>query len=266
MDLTTFIGIIAGMVLVLYGIGIKDLGNFWDPNSILIVIGGTFAALIASYPARVLKQLPKQFKILLKNPYNAMEFIDQLYELAIIARKSGLLALEEKANTMKDPFFREGLMLIVDSTTPQQVNEILNNTLDYISERHSEIIEFYEKGAGYAPAFGMVGTLIGLVNMLKSMNMDQGADGISQNMAIALITTFYGSLLANMFFMPIAKKLQVRSDEEYLCRKIIIEGILAIQAGENPNFLKEKLIAYLPQYEKTKKQKKGKGGSAEEEE
>ncbi len=258
MDLTTFIGIIAGLVLVLYGIGIKDLGNFWDLQSIIIVIGGTYAALIASYPARVLKQLPKQFKILLKNPYNAMEFIDQLYELAIIARKSGLLALEEKANTMKDPFFREGLMLIVDSTTPQQVSEILNNTLDYISERHSEIIEFYEKGAGYAPAFGMVGTLIGLVNMLKSMNMDQGADGISQNMAIALITTFYGSLLANMFFMPIAKKLQVRSDEEFLCRKIIIEGILAIQAGENPNFLKEKLIAYLPQYEKTKNRKKAK--------
>ncbi len=265
MDLTTFIGIIAGAVLCLYGIGPKNLGNFWDLQSVLIVIGGTYAALIASYPARVLKQLPKQIKILLKNPYNPREFIEQLYELAIIARKSGLLALEEKANSMKDPFFREGLMLIVDSTTPQQVNEILNNTLDYIVERHSEIIEFYEKGAGYAPAFGMVGTLIGLVNMLMSMNMDSGADGISTNMGIALITTFYGSLLANLFFIPIAKKLQVRSDEEYLCRKIIIEGILAIQAGENPNFLKEKLITYLPQYEKNKKQKQGKGEASEEE-
>ncbi|MDD4843553.1 MAG: motility protein A [Anaerotignum sp.] len=259
MDITTFVGIIMGLALCIFGIGLKDLGNFWDVKSIFIVIGGTLAALIASYPARVLKQLPKQFKILLKNPYNAMEFIDQLHELAIIARKSGLLALEEKANTMQDPFFREGLMLIVDSTTPQQVNEILDNTLEHIEERHSEIIEFYEKGAGYAPAFGMVGTLIGLVNMLMSMNMEDGADGISSNMGVALITTLYGSVLANLFFMPIAKKLRVRSDEEILCRKIIIEGILAIQAGENPNFLKEKLITYLPQYEKNGgKKKKGK--------
>ncbi|NCC16712.1 MAG: motility protein A [Clostridia bacterium] len=265
MDLTTFIGIIAGMALVIFGIKFENLGNFWDLSSVLIVLGGTFAALIASYPARVLKQLPKQFKILLKNPYNPLEYIEQLHELAIIARKSGLLALEEKANSMKDPFFREGLMLIVDSTTPQQVNEILNNSLDYIVERHNEIIEFYEKGASYGPAFGMVGTLIGLVNMLMSMNMDTGADGISTNMGIALITTFYGSLLANLFFMPIAKKLQVRSDEEYLCRRIIIEGILAIQSGENPNFLKEKLITYLPHYEKNKKSKKGKAEASEEE-
>ncbi|WP_352400332.1 motility protein A [Anaerotignum sp.] len=265
MDLTTFIGVIAGFALVVFGIKLENLGNFWDFSSVLIVIGGTFAALIASYPARVLKQLPKQFKIIMKNPYNPMEFIDELHELAIIARKNGLLALEEKANSMQDPFFREGLMLIVDSTTPQQVNEILNNTMDHIEERHSEIIEFYEKGASYAPAFGMVGTLIGLVNMLMSMNMEDGADGISTNMGIALITTFYGSLLANLFFMPIAKKLQVRSDEELLCRKIIIEGILAIQAGENPTFLKEKLITYLPQYEKNGKKKKGKGDGAEDE-
>ncbi|WMI80979.1 motility protein A [Anaerotignum sp. MB30-C6] len=266
MDLTTFIGIIFGMVLVLFGIKVENLGNFWDPESVLIVMGGTLAALLASYPARILKQLPKQLKILLKNPYNPMEFIDQLYELAIIARKNGLLALEEKAGAMEDPFFREGLMLIVDSTTPQQVNEILNNTMDHIEERHSEIIEFYEKGASYAPAFGMVGTLIGLVNMLMSMNMEDGADGISTNMGIALITTFYGSVLANLFFMPIAKKLQVRSDEELLCRKIIIEGILAIQAGENPSFLKEKLITYLPQYERSGKKKKGKGDSSDDDE
>jgi len=260
MDLTTFIGIIAGLILVVYGIGIGSLGNFWDVPSVLIVLGGTFSALIASYPIRVLKQLPKQFGILLKNPYNPSEYIDQLYELAIIARKSGLLALEEKANDVKDPFLREGLMLIVDSTTPQQVEEIMNNSLDYIMERHAEITEFYEKGASYGPAFGMIGTLIGLVNMLMSMNMEDGSDGIGKNMGVALITTFYGSMLANVFFIPIAKKLQVRSDEESLCRRIIIEGILAIQSGENPTFLKEKLIAYLPQYEKNKEGKKGKKG------
>ena len=128
MDFSTIIGIVAGFVLVVFGIGISNIGNFIDSGSLLIVFGGTFAALIASYPPRILKQLPKQFKIITRqNPYNAMEYIDNLQELAVIARKNGLLALEDKANEMEDPFFKEGLMLIVDATTPGKVKEILEN-------------------------------------------------------------------------------------------------------------------------------------------
>lgn len=266
MDFTTIIGVVAGMALILYGIGMENMGNFISPSSLLIVLGGTFAALVASYPARVLKQLPKQFKIIMKNPYDPMVVIEELHELAITARKNGLLALEEKATEMTDSFFREGLMLIVDATTPEQVEVILNNSLDYIEERHSEIIEFYERGASYAPGLGLIGTLVGLVNMLMSMNLDEGSDGLSANMGIALITTFYGSLLANLFFTPISKKLRVRSDEEVLYRKIIIEGILSIQSGENPTFLKEKLISFLPQYVKDGKKGKGKDEPVEAEE
>lgn len=263
MDFTTIVGIVAGVILVLVGIGFDSLGNFFDVGSVFIVLGGTFAALIASYPVRVLKQIPRQLKIVIrKNPYNPLDYINQLQEFALIARKNGMLALEDKANEMKDPFFKEGLMLIVDATSPEKVREILENDLDYIEERHNEMIEFYEKGAGFAPGFGMIGTLIGLVNMLKSMNVEDGTSGLSTNMSIALITTFYGSMLANLIFLPIAKKLQTRSDEELLCRKIIIDGILAIQAGENPTFLKETLTSFLPQYQR---KIKGKQKNAEEE-
>ncbi|MPM83705.1 Chemotaxis protein PomA [bioreactor metagenome] len=187
-----------------------------------------------------------------------MTYIEQLQELAVIARKNGLLALEDKANETKDPFFKEGLMLIVDATTPGKVKEILENDLDYIEERHNEMVEFYEKGAGFAPGFGMIGTLIGLVNMLMSMDPNGGSSELSYNMGVALVTTFYGSLLANVIFLPIAKKLQTRSDEELLCKRIIIDGILSIQAGENPAFLKESLISYLPQHQRSIKDKKGK--------
>lgn len=265
MDLTTIIGIVAGVGLIMWGIGFGDLGNFWDIPSVLIVFGGTFAALTASYPMRVLKQLPKHLKILIsKNQYNAMDYINQIQDLAVVARKNGLLALEEPAHEMKDPFFKEGLMLIVDATTPGKVKEILDNNLDYIDERHSEIIEFYEKGASYAPGFGMIGTLIGLVNMLLSIDLDSGADGLTKNMGVALITTFYGSMLANVIFLPMAKKLRTRSDEELLCKRIIIEGILSIQAGENPTFIKESLITFLPQYERSVKNKKGGKGDGDE--
>lgn len=267
MDFTTIVGIVTGFGLVIWGIGLDKLSNFWDPASIAIVLGGTFAVLIASYPARVLKQLPKHLKIVVsRNKFNPMDYIDQLQELALIARKNGLLALEDKANEMKDPFFKEGLMLIVDATSPGKVKDILNNDLDYIEERHNEMIEFYEKGAGFAPGFGMIGTLIGLVNMLMSMDPSGGSNDLSYNMGVALITTFYGSMLANVIFLPIAKKLTTRSDEELLCKKIIIDGILSIQAGENPTFLKEALISYLPQYQRQIKGKKsGKKNSEDEE-
>ncbi len=267
MDLTTIIGIVLGMALVLFGIKIENLGSFWSAESVLIVLGGTISAIIASYPVSTLKQVPKHFKILVRgNRYNPMQYIDILVELAQVARKNGLLALEERAAQMDDPFFKQSLMLIVDATNPNKVKGILNNDLDFLSERHDEGVDIYERGAALAPAFGMIGTIIGLVIMLKSMNLEaDGADALSENMAIALITTFYGSLLANLIFLPIAKKLKIRNDEEYLCKQIIIEGVLSIQSGENPNFLKEKLISFLAQHERDRimNTEGGQGGKKE---
>lgn len=264
MDLTTILGIVGGFVLIVYGIGFTSIGNFIDPNSIFIVLGGTIAGLVASYPVRVLKLVPKAFVNTVKpKNYDVMKSIEQLQEMAIIARKNGLLALEDKANEAEDPFFKQGLMLIVDATAPEKVRELMNTDLENIQDRHGEIVEFFEKAGAYAPGFGLVGTLIGLINMLKSMNMADGADGLANSMGIAMITTFYGSILSNLVFLPIAKKLQVRNEEEALCKRVIIEGILSIQAGENPTFLKEKLITFLPQYARDGGAK-GKKGNAED--
>ena len=181
-----------------------------------------------------------------------MEYIDLLVEFSQVARKNGLLTLEEMANKQTDPFFKQSIMLIVDATDPEKVKSMLNNDLEYLAERHSDSVGIYEKASSFAPAFGMIGTLIGLVNMLKNMNLDgsTGASSLGSDMSVALITTFYGCILANLVFSPIAKKLSIRNDEEYLCKQIIIEGVLSIQSGENPKFMKEKLISYLSQRER----------------
>ena len=174
MDLTSIIGVVVGMVLIIFvGISPSDLGNFWDPPSVAIVLGGTLAAVIASYPFSILKDVVKHTKILFQGKrYNVYGLIDTLVEMAQIARKSGLLALEEKANEQDDTFFRQGIMLIVDATEPEEVRSMMENELDIMDQRHEESLGIYEKASSYAPAFGMIGTLVGLVNMLMSMDMD----------------------------------------------------------------------------------------------
>lgn len=255
MDLTSIIGLVIGAVLiVIVGIGPSKLGNFWDPASLAIVAGGTLAAVVASYPLNILSQVTKHAKILFQGKrYDIGALIDRLVEMAQLARKNGLLALEEKANEVDDAFFKSGIMLIVDATEPEQVRNMLENELDIMAQRHEESLGIYEKAAGFAPAFGMIGTLVGLVNMLKGMDLESGGAGeIGPNMAVALITTFYGCIFAHLIFSPIAKKLRIRNEEELLYKQIMIEGILAIQAGDNPKFLKEKLATYVGQKQRMK--------------
>lgn len=255
MDLSSIIGVVAGLVLVIFvGIGPSKIMNFWDPQSIAIVLGGTLAAVIASYPFSMLKNVVKHAKILVQGKrYNTGTLIDTLVDMAQLARKNGLLALEERTNDIDDVFFKQGIMLIVDATEPEEVRTMLENEVDATCQRHEESAAIYEKASSYAPAFGMVGTLVGLINMLKAMNMEAGgADDLGPAMSTALVTTFYGSLLANLFFLPLAKKLRVRNEEELLYRQIMIEGILAIQSGDNPKFLKEKLLTFLAQKDREK--------------
>lgn len=259
MDFNSIIGVVIGAALIVNGITIGKLGNFWDAGSALIVVGGTIAAVIASYPMSVLKSIPKSLKMLVgKNPYNTSACIDTLVEFAQIARKSGLLALEEKANALTDPFFKQSVLSVVDAMEASKLRAMLTNELDYMADRHEEVAGIYDKAAALSPAFGMVGTLVGLINMLKSMDLSgDGASSLGQDMSVALITTFYGSLLANLFFAPIAKKLRVRSEQEYLYKQIIVEGVISIQEGDNPKFLREKLTAFMSRSQATKKGKKG---------
>lgn len=276
MDITSILGFVIGMVLIVFvGITPAKLGNFWDPESLAIVVGGAIAAVVMSYPLSMLKTIPGHFKMLIQgNKYNIAELVNTLEEMAQLARKNGLLALEEKANELDDPFFKQGIMLIVDATEPEEVRALMENDVEAMAARHEEGIGLYNKASAFSPAFGMIGTLVGLVNMLKGMNLDgDGASDIGPAMATALITTFYGCMLANLLFSPIANKLSVRNDEELLYKQIMIEGILAIQAGDNPKFLKEKLVTYISQKRRLKvldpdaapeKGKKGKKGKDEE--
>ena len=255
MDITSVLGVIIGAVLIIVvGIGPAKIGNFVDIPSIAIVLGGTLAAGIASYPFSMLLTLPKHTKMLFQGKkYNIGELVDTLVEMAQLARQNGLLALEEKANEIDDMFFKQGIMLIVDATEPEEVRTLLENDVDAMAARHEDLIGIYDTLDAKAPAFGMIGTLVGLVNMLKGMNLDEGGAGsLGTDMGTALITTFYGCILSHLIFSPIARKLRVRNEEELLYKQIMIEGILAIQAGDNPKFLREKLVTFVSQKERQK--------------
>ncbi len=260
--LFTLFGIVVSITLNPFGVSfnIMALVNFFDISSILIVIGGTLAVVIACYPKEV-KSLPKHFAIMLKaNAFDPAEYIEQLTELAQIARKNGLLALEEKGNEQTNTFFKQAIMLVVDNNDPDRVRSILQNEIEQTSERHQVVIGMYDRGAGAAPAFGMIGTLIGLINMLKDLGGGD-MDSLGPSMSVALITTLYGSFLAHVIFTPIATNLTARDEEEVLCRQIIMEGIMAIQSGENPKFLRERLMTFM-----NEKKRDGAGGGSKKDE
>ncbi|BDF35688.1 flagellar motor protein MotP [Lachnospiraceae bacterium] len=262
MDITTLLGVVGGFAFIVNAImqGGK-IGSFIDIPSIMIVVGGTFCAVVASFPFNMLKNVGKHFTKLLSNKKFKVEpVIDMLVEFAQLARKNGLLALEEKANQLEDLFFKQGIMLVVDAMEADKVREMLETEVDSMSQRHEEEIAIYEKAANYAPAFGMIGTLVGLINMLKSMDLSQGSSSmLGESMATALVTTFYGCIMANLLFMPIAKKLRIRNEEEVLYKQIIIEGVIGIQSGENPKNLKEKLVSLLHQQKQAKLMDGGEG-------
>lgn len=246
--LTMFLAIIfdgaAGTITV------SKVMSFLDLQSFLIVVVGTMTALFASFPIRDFMKLFQQLPIILGAQKNdPVYYINVMTDLSQQARKKGLLALEDQASQFEDPFLRSSVMLIVDAMEPDKVREQLDNELGNIEQRHAACWTIYEKGAAYAPAFGMCGTMIGLINMLKEMNFEEegGASSLAQNMSVALITTFYGSLLANAIFLPAVSQLRTAHSEEMLCKEIIIEGIISIQAGENPRHINEKLMSFLTQ-------------------
>jgi len=265
MDFFTIIGLGAGVFVLIQGILQNgSLSSFYDVGSIYITIGGTVCALLMSFPLGSLKNVfPAVAKAFLSKKQNPLKTIDNIFELAEQARRGGMLSLEEKVNEYKDDFLKHSVMTILDSHDPSKVRESLEAELVFIQERHASVQSILEKGAAYGPAFGMIGTLIGLINMLKMLD---DPDSLGPNMSIALVTTFYGSVLANVFFLPLAGKLKVMDEEEMLCKQLIVEGILAIQTGENPRLIKEKLSSFLPK--KALKQKvpkaKDKAQKAEE--
>ncbi len=262
MDFTGLIGLVAGLVLTFYGItSFTDLGairGFIDYQSMAITFGGTIASTLIAFPPSAFRRIPAQIRIIMsKNRYDPEKYIDTIVEFAQEARKRGLLSLEEKANALRDPFLKRSILLVVDAVSPDKVKQMLEEELDNLEERHAQGWQFYEKSAAFAPAFGMIGTLIGLINMLANLNMDsaKGSTALAHGMAVALITTFYGSMLANLLLIPVGNRLHMCHNEEILCKEIAVEGVIAIQAGDNPSQIREHLNGFVAERSRTKEKR-----------
>jgi len=245
MDLGTVLGLVLANALVFIPIIMAgDLESFIDIPSILIVVGGAISAVLTSFP------IPELFgafaalkKAFFSKPQDYAKIIDSLVDFGEKARREGLLALERELANFDDDFLKKAIQLAVDGNEVQVIEGVMGIEIDNIEDRHKTGKDIFDALGSLAPAFGMIGTLIGLIQMLKALD---DPSNIGAGMAVALITTFYGSLIANTICIPLATKLDRRSKHEVLEKNIILSGILAIQSGDNPRVLRDKLETFIP--------------------
>ena len=247
MDIASILGLVICFVLVIFGIlwgnDVSAIMRFLDPPSALITFGGSFCCILASYTLENFVGGLKSMALIFKTSnMNVPETIQKIIDLSNVARKEGLLSLEEAAGDIEDPFLQKGILLVVDGTDPELVRAIMETELVSMEDRHKSKIGFWDDLGAMGPAWGMIGTLIGLINMLQDMN---DPSSIGPSMAVALITTLYGSLLANWICAPVSTKLKSKNADEMMMKEIEIEGLLSIQAGENPRVIEEKLKSFL---------------------
>lgn len=246
------LGIPLGFALIIVGIflGGSGLGIYMDLVSAIITIGGSFSALLVSCDLNTIKSIGIYFGIVTKKPKsNVGEIIRQLVAFSEKSRREGLLSLEDEVENLTDAFFKQGIRLVVDGTDPEVIKSILYNQLNQMNARHEIGMKMFDNWGKLAPAFGMIGTLYGLVAMLSSLG---DPSQIGKGMSAALITTFYGAILANLIFVPVKDKLELRDNTETAEKEIILEGILSIQSGDNPRVVEEKLLAFVPPKERDK--------------
>lgn len=242
MDIGTIIGIVAGIGLILASIMLgSGLGAFIDIPSVLVVLGGATAGMLIAFPlGQVIGSIKIAMKAFLSPKQSPEEVIEKVVDLAVKARKESIIALEKEE--IDEPFLAKGIRLVVDGTAPNLVQAILKTEIGFMKQRHQSGQKVFKTLGSMGPAFGMIGTLIGLVQMLQNLS-DPSAIGPS--MAVALLTTFYGSVLANLIAIPIAEKLGGKSADEVLMMEVIIQGVLSILEGDNPIIVRSKLEAFL---------------------
>ena len=245
MDLATIIGIIAGFGLVIVAIATGEGTSFFlSIQSVEIVFGGTLGATLINFPMKDLFSVMKVMsKVFTQAKISYSGTINKLVALAEKARREGILAIEMELETVDDDFLKSGIQYAVDGTEPEYIRAIMESELQSLDERHKLGQSIFLAMGTYAPALGMIGTLIGLIQMLSGLD---DPSKIGEGMATALVTTLYGAMIANLFFLPVAGKLSNRSKEETLQKELILEGILSIQSGDNPRFVREKLLTFLP--------------------
>ena len=246
MGLANVIGMILGFGLITMAIATGGFDKIWlfvDIASVFIVFGGAFAALLVAYPVVAILKIHRPIIVTFTaKSRDPLKMIEQITALSEAARREGLLSLENHMEEIDNPLLATGIRMAVDGMSPEVVESIMNTKIEALNTRHE-----YGKGlvanlGRYAPAFGMIGTLIGLVLMLADLDPDT----IGVGMAVALLTTLYGAVISNLVFLPWADKLGIINDEEMMEMEIIVKGVIAIQSGENPRIIKQKLMMYIP--------------------
>lgn len=268
MDIATIIGILFGVFCVVWSILIDgDLLTFWNVPSVVVVVGGGISACLISYKLNEMKALLKvTIKVFMGKEAKLSDTIKKLVDLSMKARRDGLLSLESEQENIQDDFLKASLQLVVDGVEPEIIVESMDLEIENMKARHDKGAGIFKTLAAQFPAWGMIGTLIGLIQLLKVLD---DPSKIGPAMAVALITTFYGSVLANLVCNPIANKLSIKSKEEIQLKRMIIEGVLSIQAGENPRILEHKLKTFLSPKQKMEFEKEngenreGKGNNNE---
>jgi chemotaxis protein MotA len=264
MDIATILGFVVGLVVVVVVL-IMDGGSpaelFAHPSAIILIIGGSLSATIITVPLKIALQIPKYImNAFITNKFDTKGTIELLTKLADRARREGLLALEEDSKKIKDKFLQKGIMMVVDGVDSEQVEAILDTGIEQMKARHKHAATFFASAGAFAPTFGIIGTVMGLISVLKKLD-DPSALG--ESIAAAFLATLWGLLMANLIYLPLAGKLKAKSEEEVRSRYMQLEGILAIQAGENPRIVRDKLNAYLPPTEvKNTEEPNAKGAKA----
>jgi len=246
MDLASIIGVLLALIMMAVSVVMSggSFASFWDTASVLMVFGGTLGAVMVCFSLRHVMMLPKVMrKIFFNKPINQRELIDTMVQLSEVARREGLLALESRLVDIKNPFIRLGVQMAVDGTRPEVIEDILKTDIEAVAMRHREGKGMVDQIGRFGPAFGMIGTLLGLIIMLGNMS---DPSKIGSGMAVALITTLYGAVLSNALFLPFSEKLAAITKNEMIGREIILRGVMAIQSGENPRVIEQKLSTFLP--------------------
>ncbi|WP_274654131.1 flagellar motor protein [Paenibacillus humicola] len=245
MDMTTVFGIAAGLLALFFGF-VWEGGHaesLFEKTAILIVFGGTFAAVAVSYPLTRLKQIPGALRLAFSrsgaDPY---ELIDRIVAMATVARREGVLALEKEANGMDEPFLRDGLLMVVDGTDPELTRQILMMEIDALERKREQQAKIFESAGGFSPTMGIIGTVMGLIHVLSNLS-DPSLLGPS--IAVAFTATLYGVAGANLVYLPIASKIKSNSEEHIQTMELMLEGVLALQAGENPQLIRKKLTSFM---------------------
>ncbi len=245
MDLATIIGLLIGFCAIFGGAAIEGvhITALIQPTAALIVLGGTFGAAFVSFPLAVIIGALKGVKTAFFPPeIDHKQVVKDIINYATKARRNGLISLEQEAQVARDPFIKKGISLVVDGIDPQKLRETLEAETITYEDHVKHIIGFYEAAGGYAPTIGIIGAVLGLIHVMSNLS---DTSKLGAGIAVAFVATIYGLIVANIICLPIGNKLKVRMQEEVLRRVMILEGLIAIQNGENPHFIEQKLMSYV---------------------